>query len=117
MPSTVEPRFRYCLAPTDDVCLVSGENQVTRRELLAMAGRFAALRPVAPGDRVVVYAENSPEWVAAFLSAWKQRAVAVPVDAQAGLEDVAGIFGDCEPTAVFCGRANQERAAAALGRA
>lgn len=117
MPSTVEPRFRYLLAPTDDVCLVSGDDAITRRELLAMAGRLAALRPVAPGERVVVYAENSPAWVAAFLSAWKQRAVAVPVDAQAGAEDVAYIFGDCEPAAVFCSRANRERAEAARARA
>ena len=41
----------------------------TYGELARLAGRFAALlaqRGIGPGDRVLLWAENSAEWIAAF---------------------------------------------------
>ena len=41
----------------------------TYGELARLAGRFAALlaeRGIGPGDRVLIWAENSAEWIAAF---------------------------------------------------
>jgi long-chain acyl-CoA synthetase len=56
----------------------------TYAELLRAAGNFAAelvARGIAKGDRVLLWGENSGEWVAAFLACLFSGAVAVPMDA------------------------------------
>jgi long-chain acyl-CoA synthetase len=56
----------------------------TYAELLRVAGNFSAelaARGVAKGDRVLLWGENSGEWVAAFLGCLFSGAVAVPMDA------------------------------------
>ena len=53
----------------------------TYGEIARLAGRFAALleqRGIGPGDRVVLWAENSAEWVAAFYGIMLRGAMAVP---------------------------------------
>ena len=56
----------------------------TYAELLGAAHAFAqelASRGIAKGDRVVLWGENSGEWLAAFLGCLFAGAVAVPMDA------------------------------------
>jgi len=63
----------------------------TYSELAQQAGCFAALlveRGIAPGERVLIWAENSAEWMAAFLGCMLQGVLAVPLDA-AGSADFA----------------------------
>ncbi len=63
----------------------------TYAELAQQAGRFAALlveRGIAPGDRVLIWAENSAEWVAAFFGCMLRGVLAVPLDV-AGSADFA----------------------------
>ena len=48
-----------------------------------LAGRFAALledRGIGMGDRVVLWGENSAEWVAAFYGCMLRGVMAVPLD-------------------------------------
>src|ERR1035438_10920838 len=56
----------------------------TYGEIARLAGRFAALlaqRGIGPGDRVVLWAENGAEWVAAFYGCMLRGVLAVPLDA------------------------------------
>ena len=56
----------------------------TYGELARLAGRFAALlaqRGIGPGDRVLLWAENSAEWMAAFYGCMLRGVLAVPLDA------------------------------------
>jgi long-chain acyl-CoA synthetase len=56
----------------------------TYGELARLAGRFAALledRSIGFGDRVVLWGENSAEWVAAFYGCMLRGVIAVPLDA------------------------------------
>ena len=64
----------------------------TYADLATLAGRFSAelsRRGIAPGDRVVLWGENSAEWVAAFFGCLLRGVLAVPLDA-AGSPDFAG---------------------------
>ena len=66
----------------------------TFARLIETARRFAAeleRRKIEPGRRVVLWGENSGEWVAAFLGCVARGVVAVPMDAIATPEFAARV--------------------------
>ncbi len=72
-------------------------------EIAKLAGRFAALlveRGIGPGDRVVLWAENSAEWVAAFYGCMLRGVIAVPLDAYGSQEFAARVAADVRPSLV-----------------
>jgi long-chain acyl-CoA synthetase len=76
--------------PSNEIAIAwrSGYRMVrwTRADLLRAAVQFAReleTRGIAKGDRVLIWGENSGEWVAAFLGCLFRGAVAVPMDAVA----------------------------------
>ena len=75
----------------------------TYGELAHQAGRFAALlaaRGIGPGDRVVLWAENSAEWISAFYGILLRGALAVPLDAYGSAEFAARVTADVRPRLV-----------------
>jgi long-chain acyl-CoA synthetase len=61
-------------------------------ELAELAGRFAAeleRRGIAPGERVVLWGENSAEWIGVFFGCLLRGVIVVPLDA-AGTSEFAG---------------------------
>ncbi len=65
-----------------------------------LAGRFAALlarRGIGPGDRVVLWAENSAEWMAAFYGCMLRGVLAVPLDAYGSADFAARVCADVRP--------------------
>lgn len=80
--------FRPDSRPSDETAVVWRRGYRTIRwsygELLAIATGFREMlrsRGIAKGDRVLVWGENSGEWIAAFLGCMFQGAIAVPMDA------------------------------------
>ena len=72
----------------------------TYAELARLAGRFAALlakRGIGHGDRVLVWGENSAEWIAAFHGCMLRGVLAVPLDAIGTPEFAARVAADVEP--------------------
>ena len=72
-------------------------------EIARLAGRFAALlagRGIGLGDRVVVWGENSAEWVAAFYGCMLRGVIAVPLDAYGTAEFAARVAADVRPSLV-----------------
>ncbi len=72
----------------------------TYGEIARLAGRFAALlvqRGIGPGDRVLVWAENSAEWIAAFHGCLLRGVLAVPLDSNGTAEFAARVAGDVNP--------------------
>lgn len=72
----------------------------TYGEIARLAGRFAALlaaHDVAPGDRVLIWGENSAEWVAAFHGCILRGVLAVPLDAYGSPEFAARVAADVQP--------------------
>jgi long-chain acyl-CoA synthetase len=69
-------------------------------EIARLAGRFAALlvrRGVVPGDRVLLWGENSAEWIAAFYGCLLRGVMAVPLDAYGSAEFAARVAADVQP--------------------
>ncbi len=75
----------------------------TYGEMARLAGRFAAFLEqsgIGPGDRVVLWAENSAEWVAAFYGIMLRGAIAVPLDAYGSKEFAKRVAADVKPKLV-----------------
>jgi len=72
-------------------------------ELARLAGRFAALlasRGIVQGDRVLIWAENSAEWIAAFHGCLLRGVLAVPLDANGTAEFAERVAADVDPKLV-----------------
>jgi long-chain acyl-CoA synthetase len=72
----------------------------TYGEVARLAGRFAAVlaqRGVGPGDRVLIWAENSAEWIATFYGCMLRGVLAVPLDAHGTAEFAARVAADVMP--------------------
>jgi long-chain acyl-CoA synthetase len=75
----------------------------TYEELAALAGRFAALlaiRNLQPGDRLILWAQNSAEWVAAFHGCILRGVIAVPLDAYGTPDFATRVAGDVKPALI-----------------
>jgi long-chain acyl-CoA synthetase len=73
----------------------------TYGEIARLAGRFAALlvqRGIGPGDRVLLWAENSAEWIAAFHGCLLRGVLAVPLDSNGTAEFAARVAADVNPS-------------------
>jgi len=72
-------------------------------EIARLAGRFAALlaqRGIEQGDRVVLWGENSAEWIAAIHGCILRGVLAVPLDAYGTAEFAARVATDVRPKLV-----------------
>jgi long-chain acyl-CoA synthetase len=75
----------------------------TYAELAALAARFAALlasRNLQPGDRVILWAQNSAEWVAAFYGCLLCGVIAVPLDAYGTPDFATRVAADVKPALI-----------------
>lgn len=52
-------------------------------------------------EKVLIFAENSPEWIFAFYGAMTNKSLVVPVDVQSSLKELRYILNDCRPEIVF----------------
>jgi long-chain acyl-CoA synthetase len=76
----------------------------TYTDLATLAGRFSAeleRRGLAPGDRVVLWGENSADWVAAFFGCLLRGVLAVPLDAAGSPDFAARVIADVAPRLVL----------------
>ena len=80
-------------------------------DLDAMAARFAGalvVRGVAPGDRVLVQVEKSPEAIALYLGTVRAGAIFLPLNTAYTLAEVEYFVGDAEPKLIVCDPARAE---------
>jgi long-chain acyl-CoA synthetase len=74
--------------------------RTTYGEVAEVAGRFAAeleLRGVAAGDRVVLWGENSAEWIGVFFGCLMRGVIVVPLDAMGSSEFADRVMKDVSP--------------------
>jgi long-chain acyl-CoA synthetase len=72
----------------------------TYGDLARLAGRFAAFlarQGIGQGDRVLLWAENSAEWIAAFHGCLLRGVLAVPLDAAGTADFAARVAADVRP--------------------
>jgi long-chain acyl-CoA synthetase len=76
----------------------------TYGDLARLAGRFAAYldeRGIGLGDRVLLWAENGAEWIAAFYGCMLHGVIIVPLDALGSADFAARVASDVRPKLVL----------------
>lgn len=95
-----------------------GVSEISYGELFARIEQFSKLFEVAEGERVIIFSENRPGWLFAFLAIWNKSAVPVPVDFLATESELSYILSDSQPSAIFVSSEKKpllEKAMAATG--
>ena len=99
--ATLVDQFRAHSAQTAVVAHRGNRRYATTYgELASLAGRFSAelaRRNIAPGDRVVLWGDNSAEWIAAFFGCILRGVIAVPLDAAGAPSFAARVIRDTSP--------------------
>jgi long-chain acyl-CoA synthetase len=88
----------------------------TYGEVLAMASSFAhvlEVRGIAKGDRVMLWGENSAEWVAAFFGCALRGVVVVPMDDAASSDFAMRVLQQVQAKLLVASRAHAANCAAA----
>lgn len=87
----------------DKVALVRERSQIHYGQLMhAICSVGEQLRSGhASGSRIALIGGNSPEWALALYSCWHAGLIPVPIDSMSTAEEIAYIFRDCTPSAVF----------------
>lgn len=102
------------LRRTENVAIVSGERRISFSQLVDCANFGGGQLP--PGGRVAIVGANSPEWAMALYSVWHAKKVAVPVDFMSTPDEMAFIFDDCTPVAVWCDEASRSKVEEAFSK-
>lgn len=58
------------------------------RELATRAAAFLAARGIKPGDRVMLFSQNAPEWGMTYFGVLKAGATCIPVDPESSTDEV-----------------------------
>jgi long-chain acyl-CoA synthetase len=77
---------------------------ITYDELLRNAKGIASwliLHGIEKGDRIAIVSENRPEWGTAYLAISLSGAIAVPIDAQLGPDEIRNLLADSESKVLF----------------
>jgi long-chain acyl-CoA synthetase len=99
--ATLVEEFRRCDREIAVVRYQGNRRRVsTYGEIAHLAGRFAALlvqKNIGPGDRVILWGENSAEWVAVFHGCILRGVLVVPLDAYGSADFAARVAADVKP--------------------
>ena len=120
-PSNLFLRFRRTFAGrADSVCLTTDRGRdVTFAEIEDVTARLAGRlkeQGVAPGDRVTVQVDKSPEALLLYLACLRAGAVYMPLNAGYTLDELAYFLGDAEPRVVVCAPSAASDIAALAGK-
>lgn len=96
----------------DNIAIMSGERNITYRQLLDYINLYAEQTPKDEAQprtannlsKTIIFSENREGWLFAFFSVWQNRGIAVPVDASSMVDDVVYILRDCQPSAIWTSR-------------
>jgi fatty-acyl-CoA synthase len=96
----------------DVAAFTIGDDVLTYRVYDAWSARAAEAlldRGIAPGDRVCVCAETSPEYCVLAMAVIRARAILVPMSLRLTRYEAADILEDIKPALMFHGQDNRDR--------
>ncbi len=86
----------------DKNAVVHAGRTFTYNQLLQYSSRYAShFQQKGTPKKIIIFAENSAEWLFAFWGSVRTGAITVPVDCASTAHEVAYIINDCKPDVIF----------------
>ena len=89
----------------DETALVYLGTEWSYGELHNLVQRLAAALDqlgIKPGERIIIYLPNIPQWLIAFLAVQRIRALPVALSAVSTSAELAAAIDSCQPDAIIC---------------
>jgi long-chain acyl-CoA synthetase len=97
------------------IAIVFKGKQINYSELLQNIECYAQAYKKNPVyQKVLIFSENSIEWIYALYGTLKIGAIAIPLDAQSTLNELTYILNDCQPDIIFVSPSKRELVETAL---
>ena len=93
--------MRNILGKGEKIAITGKNLNLTYDEVLQQVSFYSSVLGDVAHQRVVIFSENRHEWIFALYAIFKNKGIAVPVDALSTVGDVAYILKDCKPHTVF----------------
>ncbi len=89
------------ISPSSDTAIVYRDIPISYWQLCVRTYNLAEQFSVQPGDRVVIFCENRPEWIYSLFAVWQAGGICVPVDALSKPEELTYIVQDSSPSLII----------------
>ncbi|MBR4156047.1 MAG: AMP-binding protein [Bacteroidales bacterium] len=97
------------ISKKDKLALTFKDAKYTYTQLLRYSQIYAdSFSAVTKPEKVLICAQNSPEWCFAFYGTMRCNAIAVPLDSQSTKKEIEYVINDCRPDIVFISEDKQE---------
>ena len=78
--------------------IISKDKVLTFNQLLEYSEQYAEFfKEKGHSSKILIFAENSPEWIITYYSILRVGAIVIPVDALSTPHELAYIIDDCQP--------------------
>lgn len=99
----------YMIQKRNKIAITFLDKKYTYESLLQHAMVYARhFANAVIAEKVLIFAENSPEWIFAFYGAMTNKSLVVPVDVQSSQKELRYILNDCRPEIIFTSNIKKE---------
>ncbi len=88
--------------------LIYKDQEISYSDLIEKTKEYARYMDILPGDRVVIFAENRPEWIYVLYALWQRGGIGVPIDYMSSKKDLEYILRETDPAVVVCSENTEE---------
>lgn len=92
----------------DKIALSRKDVKISYSQLLDYIDWYSTLYDAKDTEKIAIFSENSLEWIYAFYSGLKNKAICVPIDYMAVADEVAYMLNDSKPEIIFYSNKTEE---------
>lgn len=85
----------------DKTAAVYKNQTISYKQLLQHIHCYSEAFKQYPSGKVLIFGENSLEWIYAIYASFKNDAIAIPIDIQSTAHEINYILNDCKPDIIF----------------
>ena len=98
----IENFCKMLISKKDKLAITFKDDKYTYEQLLRYSQLYAdKFSSECKPEKILICAQNSPEWCFAFYGAMRCKSIVVPLDAQSTKKEIEYVINDCRPDIVF----------------
>ena len=105
----IENFCKMLISKKDKLAITFKDDKYTYEQLLRYSQLYADKFSLeCKPEKILICAQNSPEWCFAFYGAMRCKSIVVPLDAQSTKKEIEYVINDCRPDIVFISNDKKE---------